>query len=572
MADTSIRFQIFLLTTHYWEGRWLLEIKGIRDFKAEKAKNGKTTIEPRWHRRMMLTPCAVFTFFMLPKELKVSSHDGDSYRDEYLYNFADILIIDEAGQVLPEVAGASFSLAKKALIIGDTQQIEPIWAISRHVDIGNLVSAGIIPAKDNEELHRRLTNLGKTAARGSVMRIAQNLSRYHYNSKMERGLFLDEHRRCYDSIIAFSNELCYQEELTPKRGEIPPGEKDEKLPAMGYLHIDGICEKKNGGRQNLLEAETIASWIEAHQDNLKTTYSGKELGEILAVVTPFAAQKRVIIEEYMKRGLSAGEGKGMITVGTVHALQGAEFPVVIFSPVYSKHEDGPFIDRSPSMLNVAVSRAKDSFLLFGDMDLLESIQGSEPRGKLARHLLGDAKNELFFEVLERQDLITEKTALSHLHHFKEHDEFLLDLFARAQSEVHIVSPWINMQRIREIGALEAMKTAVDRGIKIYVYTDRMFNTGEGNTEDSAEKYQMLMDVGNELKGYGIEFSILQRVHSKIVMSDNNLYCSGSFNWFSASRDERYANHETSMVYRGPDVANEIEIQKQSLQGRIPLLT
>ena len=565
LADTSIRFQIFLLTTHYWEGRWLLEIKGMPNFEAEKAKNGKITIEPRWHRRMMLTPCGVFTFFMLPKELKVRSHDGDSYRDEYLYNFADLLIVDEAGQVLPEVAGASFSLAKKALVIGDTQQIEPIWAIPTHVDIGNLVSAEIVPERDNEESYRQLTDLGKTAARGSVMRIAQMLSRYHYNSKMERGMFLDEHRRCQDSIIAFCNQLCYGGVLTPKCSE---EKKPFPVMAMGYLHIDGICEKRNGGRHNLLEAETIAAWLSKHQEDLKASHPGKQLGEIIAVVTPFAAQKRAIIKACKERGLSPGEGKGMITVGTVHSLQGAERPVVIFSPVYSKHADGIFIDQSPSMLNVAVSRAKDSFLLFGDMDLLESIHESKPRGKLATHLLGEAKYELFFEVLERQDLITEKTALSHLHNFKEHDEFLLDLFARAQSDVHIVSPWINMQRICEIGALEAMKTAINRGVKIYVYTDRMFNTGEGNAEDSAEKYQMLMAVSNELRGGGIEFSILQRVHSKIVMSDNDLYCSGSFNWFSASRDEQYANHENSMVYQGPDVAKEIEFQKQSLQGRI----
>ncbi|WP_252396757.1 hypothetical protein, partial [Escherichia coli] len=40
-------------------------------------------------------------------------------------------------------------------------------------------------------------------------------------------------------------------------------------------------------------------------------------------------------------------------------------------PVYSKHEDGRFLDSNSSILNVAVSRAKDSFLVFGDMDLIE---------------------------------------------------------------------------------------------------------------------------------------------------------------------------------------------------------
>lgn len=34
-------------------------------------------------------------------------------KSDYLYDFIDLLIVDEAGQVSPEVAGAGFSLAKK---------------------------------------------------------------------------------------------------------------------------------------------------------------------------------------------------------------------------------------------------------------------------------------------------------------------------------------------------------------------------------------------------------------------------------------------------------------------------
>lgn len=70
---------------------------------------------------------------------------GRSYQTEYLYNYIDLLIVDEAGQVLPEVAGPSFSLAKRALVIGDTQQIEPITSLTATVDAGNLAEAGLIP-------------------------------------------------------------------------------------------------------------------------------------------------------------------------------------------------------------------------------------------------------------------------------------------------------------------------------------------------------------------------------------------------------------------------------------------
>lgn len=336
LADTAIRFPIFLLTTHYWEGRWLLEMeKLLPKLATEKRQNGRKVVEPRWRRRMMLTPCIVSTFFMLPAEMRVSLKKNDEFVADYLYDFIDLLIVDEAGQVLPEVAGASFALAKKALVIGDTLQIEPIWSIPPQVDIGNMVSAKILDSANPEQAYTRCKELGKTAASGSVMRIAQNASRYHYDPDLARGMFLYEHRRCFDEIVGFCNELCYRNKLLPKRGPQPEG---DWLPAMGYLHVDGICQRSSGGsRHNLLEAETITGWLVEHKAELETRY-GKTLAQIVGVVTPFGGQVRAILQACQNRGVVAGGKEGM-TVGTVHSLQGAERPVVIFSPVYSKHPD-----------------------------------------------------------------------------------------------------------------------------------------------------------------------------------------------------------------------------------------
>ena len=151
---------------------------------------------------------------------------------------------------------------------------------------------------------------------------------------------------------------------------------------MGYLHIDGICQSNNGkSRRNELEAETIAAWLMENKGKLEDKY-GKTLDKIVGVVTPFAGQKNTIIKACNAIGIPAGGKSGEMTVGTVHALQGAERDVVIFSPTYSKHADGQFIDRNQSMLNVAVSRAKDNFLVFGDMDIFELSPRSTPRGLL----------------------------------------------------------------------------------------------------------------------------------------------------------------------------------------------
>lgn len=56
---------------------------------------------------------------MAKPDLTCRDNASGSYRTEYLFNHIDLLIVDEAGQVLPEVAGPSFALAKRALVIAD---------------------------------------------------------------------------------------------------------------------------------------------------------------------------------------------------------------------------------------------------------------------------------------------------------------------------------------------------------------------------------------------------------------------------------------------------------------------
>ncbi|WP_082190330.1 AAA domain-containing protein [Frateuria defendens] len=570
LADTHIRFPIFLLTTHYWEGRWLLEMQELLPKIEEVRKQRRrAALEERWRRWMKLTPCIVSTLFMLPKHMVFRKRGDGGPVDDYLYDFADLLIVDEAGQVLPEVAGASFTLGKRALVIGDTLQIEPIWSIPPSVDIGNLHSAKLLSNENHEDGYDHLSEIGKTVARGSVMRIAQTLTRYHYDPDLARGMFLYEHRRCFDEIIGYCNALCYRDKLIPRRKlkTQAPADEQDGLPAMGYLHIDGICQKSGGGsRRNLHEAETIAVWLAERRASLEAAY-GQPLHKIVGVVTPFGGQVQAISNACHSLGIKVGNDDGGMTVGTVHSLQGAERPVVIFSPTYTKHADGGFIDRSASMLNVAVSRAKNTFLVFGDMDVFESAPTATPRGLLATYLFRDSTNALHFEHRIRRDLRGAGTAIHPLRDAQEHDTFLLDAIARAGREIHIVSPWIILERIEEIGALDAMRAAILRDVKVTIYTDPELNTGSA-PEGRDEKRKTLHATAGILRDAGIQVAFVARVHSKVLIGDDDLYCVGSFNWFSARRDAQYARHETSLAYRGPGLTGEIEVMRASLRDRI----
>ncbi len=561
VCDRTLRFQSFVLATHYWEGRWLLAMNEIPwSLEDEKNKRGRGPVLSRWKRRMMLTPCAVSTLHSLPGQLTARRLEGGKFVDDYLDEAIDLLIIDEAGQVSPEIGGAAFGLAKRALVIGDTKQIEPISNTVGSVDKVNLFSAGL--ASDAGDFVK-LCDRGLTASSGSLMRHAQNSCKHHQEPDLDRGLYLFEHRRCRDEIIGYCNSLCYKGRLQPLR-QVDTDKPAPPVPVLGYGHVDGICTTAGTSRVNLVEAVTVAEWIVSQKGALEAHYD-LPVSKIVAVVTPFSAHAEEIGRVLQESGINCG--KGGLTVGTVHSLQGAERPVVLFSQVYSKHADGPFIDAGPNMLNVAVSRAQDSFLFVGDLDAAAAAGPSSPRRKLWSWLRNNGGQELALPPpAVRRDLAPSPSDVDHLKDFEEHDRFLIDTLDRAKNEVHIVSPWFRRMAISESHALPAMNKAVARGVTVRVYTDPVSNVSSGSRDERAERSRQLDHDLSILSQRGIETVKVRHVHSKVVIGDRDVYCLGSFNWFSARRDNS-ARLEASLVYRGDRLVDEIATLLTDLDAR-----
>ena len=380
--DTRLRYTAFKLATHYWEGRWLLEMREQFNTDYKESQSEKKQ-KKRWRRYAKLAPCFVSTLYTLPNLMH--AFNG---KHVTLFDFIDLLIIDEAGQVSPDVSGATFALAKKALVVGDMQQIEPIWGITESIDIGNLREKKVVSTGDEDEISAFFST-GLAASSGNLMKVAQRASPYQKSDErglFERGMFLTEHRRCVPEIIQYCNRLAYGGRLIPMR----ESEVDYPLPHLGYAHISGQSRRVGGSRDNRDEATVIVRWIAEHRDMLASHYSKKSLSldQIVAIVTPFRPQANLLQELLKKSGITES-----LKVGTVHILQGAECPVVIFSPVYGIDDRPPyFFDRGNSMLNVAVSRAKDSFLVFGNMNNFDQKASSKPSGLLASFLFQDEAN------------------------------------------------------------------------------------------------------------------------------------------------------------------------------------
>ena len=395
--DIQVRYPAFVCALHYWEACWLEAMEQFLQLDpAECNKRGQEASKERWHRRAMLTPCFVSTFYMTPKFFTYSKYlgkdeqDNPSFSYEPLLDFIDTLIVDEAGQVPPEIGVANLALAKRAIIVGDVKQIEPVWNVSAKIDLGNLKEEKLIQDYTDPVCEKEYLPKGFLSSSGSLMQMAQNACRRKESNCPERGVILVEHRRCYDEIIRYCNELAYQGILCPLRGK---AKSDNLFPPLFCIPVEGKSEVHNKMRWNTLEIEAICNWLTHNREAITQRYAKQatdRMEDFVGIITPFVGQKNHLQKALRKCGFDVSRMK----LGTVHALQGAERPIILFSMVYGEGDCGTmFFDRDnkPNMLNVAVSRAKDSFIVFANRGILNP-QAHTPSGILARHLVYQETN------------------------------------------------------------------------------------------------------------------------------------------------------------------------------------
>jgi len=162
------------------------------------------------------------------------------------------------------------------------------------------------------------------------------------------------------------------------------------------VSVEEASSSYGGSRGNPGEARRIAQWLSAERENIlhyarqtdpKLVDKSDEevLKTSVGIITPFIKQATLIRTELRRQGIDG------LTVGTVHSLQGDERLLVLFSSVYGMNDKGigKFYDRGPNMLNVAVSRAKDSFIVFGHSEVFGTENRGAPSGLLRQRLAMD---------------------------------------------------------------------------------------------------------------------------------------------------------------------------------------
>jgi hypothetical protein len=257
----------------------------------------------------------------------------DSIAQGYLL---DYLIIDEASQVNLLLAGLAMSCARYVVVVGDQRQLPPIPldAANGHVPP--------VPAYDCQyDLLASLSEL--------------------YGADLPRTL-LCEHYRCNPVIIGFCNKKFYGGEL------IPYTSSGAERPMIAVRTVEGnhMRQHREGGRSNQREVDVITQ-------------------EVIPQYCPgFARTDIGVTTPYRLQASKAADVLDQTEVDTVHKFQGRQKQVVILTTVLDETWRGrtglPFVD-DPQMINVAVSRAIQRFILVTNYDML-------PTSRHIRDLVG----------------------------------------------------------------------------------------------------------------------------------------------------------------------------------------
>jgi hypothetical protein len=200
------------------------------------------------------------------------------------------------------------------------------------------------------------------------------------------------------------------------------------------------------------------------------------------------------------------------------------------------------------MLNVAVSRAKESFLVFGNMALFKNNGTRLPSSILAGYLFADHANEItdIDPVLAIQDKHEEVRRIDTL---EGHRELLRQAIQSARRKLLIVSPYLTSRALKADKLVPLLSKSLSKGeVKITIAYDLKQNKRADNPE-AVEALALLGGIP------GLDIRPCEDIHNKTLVVDDDWIVEGSFNWLSAVRDPMrpYSRHEVSLVYAGRQV-------------------
>jgi len=252
--------------------------------------------------------------------------------------YFDMVIVDEASQCNTAMSLVPILRGRSLMLVGDPQQLNPVVLLEQTANLKLKQKYGITDAYDYCKNSIYKTYLSCDSVSDEVL--------------------LRSHYRCNKKIIDFNNKKYYHSMLDIK--SISP----EPEPLV-YIDIPGSDTNCKNTAPD--EIEQILQYAAVNKD--------KSIG----VITPFVNQKEEIIKRLKEEGLKD------VTCGTVHAFQGDEKDVILFSTTISKRTFSGTYDwlkNNKELINVATSRAKHKLVVLADYKELERLHSDQQEDDL----------------------------------------------------------------------------------------------------------------------------------------------------------------------------------------------
>lgn len=274
------------------------------------------------------------------------------------------LLIDEAGQGIPQAVVGALQRSKRAIIVGDPSQIEPVFTLDKAL------------VKELQNYFGVEDCWSPTEA--SIQTISDRANSFGTDVKVEGeskwiGCPLWVHRRCIEPMATISNQIAYEGKMVIATIS-PKEDKQFPLGDSRWIDIKSKCQD--------------LQWVPAQGDevvNLLTHLVAAEQAiPNLYIISPFkvvALKLKYLLQakkSQWAKGLTDPDVKSWIdkSIGTVHTFQGKEADAVILVLGCDESSAGAlnWASSKPNILNVAATRAKYRLYIVGDRQLWSKLK------------------------------------------------------------------------------------------------------------------------------------------------------------------------------------------------------
>ena len=260
----------------------------------------------------------------------------------------DLVIIDEASQMLPEQSISALMRGRQALISGDTNQLPP----------SNFFQGLSVDDEDDEDT---------ATPEESILELAN--TQFHPKHRLQW-----HYRSRHEELIAFSNHYVYDDELVI----FPSPAPDRPSMGVSLVQVNGIFQRGLNPAEAQVMVEHVVSFMRQEPDrSLGVVVMNQAQMEQIDAMVLRAAQEDSAVADYIDRWADQDGGLQRFFVKNLENVQGDERDVIFIGTVYGADPTGRFYQRfgpingpaGKRRLNVLFSRAKERIVTFSSIPL-----------------------------------------------------------------------------------------------------------------------------------------------------------------------------------------------------------